>query len=135
MIFIRRFKDSDLKDLKDLLSKVDIDIKDSNANELIYLSFEDENIIGAIKTKRKKDLWILEYIYIAHEWRNNKIGDGLLKVMIDKLDRNKVKRLYFPEINGYLIKNGFKENEENILEIDIEDFFKHKCSCGDVNEI
>ena len=67
--------------------------------------------------------------------RNNKIGDGLLKVVIDKLDREEVKKLYFPEMNTYLIKNGFKENSENILEVDIEEFFKRKCSCGDVNEV
>lgn len=131
MIVLREFRSDDLKRLKNLLEFENIEPCLPNSNELIYLSFSDENLIGAIKVNNIEDIWILDYIYIIEKWRNKKIGDGILRVIIDKLDKKKIKKLYFPKRNNYLIKRGFKINKDNRLELDIENFFKDACSsCG-----
>lgn len=135
MIVIRKFKNSDLEDLKELLEEVNIKAEDANLDDLVYLSFVDQKLIGVIRAKQKQDIWVLNYVYISKKWRNKKMGDALLRVVIDKLDRKEVKRLYFPEIDKYLIKNGFQKNSDNILELDVEGFFENKCCCGDLNEI
>lgn len=135
MIIIREFKMSDLRDASDLLKETKIEFEKPNENELIYMAFDDEKSIGLAKAKKHIDLWKLEYIYIHEDWRNNKFGDGLLRVVLDKLDREKAKKLYFNGSDEYLIKRGFTKNNDNILEVDIERFFKRKCACSDSDEI
>ena len=135
MIVIRKYKDSDLGALKDLMEGSKINVKSSDLEDLIYLSFEDEKLIGAIKVEKKDEIWYLDYIYIDKGYRNSKIGDGLLRVAIDKLEKNGVKTLYFSSFDGYLMKRGFKKNKDHKLELDVENFFKAKCSCGEQNEV
>lgn len=135
MIVLREFKKEDLEKLKIMLQSEDMKVEIPNSNELIYMSISDEELMGAIKVNQNEDIWTLDYIYIAEKWRNQMIGDGILRVMIDKLDRKKVKSLYFQNIDQYLIKRGFKINEDNILELDVENFFGDTCSCCDGCEV
>lgn len=135
MIVIRRFKDKDLNDLKNLLVDSNIEEESPSEDDFIYVVFEDEAIIGAVKAHEKNDIWVLDYLYIDSDWRNKKIGDGLLRVILDKLDRGKITTLYFYGFDGYLVKRGFKKNEDDILEIDVENFFKEGCSCGDRDDV
>lgn len=135
MIVLREFKKEDLEKLTTMLQSEDIKVELPNSNELIYMSISDDELMGAIKVNENEDIWTLDYIYIAEKWRNQMIGDGLLRVMIDKLDRNKVKSLYFKDIDQYLIKRGFEKNDDNILELDVENFFGDTCSCCDGCEV
>ena len=135
MLVLRKFKNEDIDKLSDMLKAEDIKVDIPKSNEMIYLSFSDEELMGAIKVKYDQDIWILDYLYIAEKWRNEKIGDGLLRVMVDKLDKKKIKTLYFLGENKYLIKRGFEENEDKILELDIENFFKDTCSSCDNCEV
>lgn len=135
MIIIRKFKNNDLENLRELIEELKIEVKSPSIDDLIYLSFEDDKLIGAVKADEEKGVWNLNYIYIHRDFRNTKIGDGLLRVVIDNLERQGVKSLYFSNIDHYLMKRGFKENKENILELDVENFFNHKCSCGIKDEV
>lgn len=135
MIVLREFKKEDLEKLRTMLQSEDIKVELPSSSELIYMSISDDELMGAIKVNENEDIWTLDYIYIAEKWRNQMIGDGLLRVMIDKLDRNKVKSLYFKDIDQYLIKRGFEKNDDNILELDVENFFGDTCSCCDGCEV
>ena len=135
MIVLRKFKKEDLEKLTTMLQSEDIKVELPSSSELIYMSISDDELMGAIKVNENENIWTLDYIYIAEKWRNQMIGDGLLRVMIDKLDRNKVKSLYFKDIDQYLIKRGFEKNNENMLELDVENFFGDTCSCCDGCEV
>lgn len=135
MIVIRRFKDSDLENLKELIYELNSKVKAINVEDLIYLAFEDEKLIGAIKLREKEKLWSLDYLYMDTKSRNGAIGDGLLRVAIDKLDKNGSERLYFYGRNQYLINKGFKEVTDNNLVLDVSKFFNNKSCCGDKDEL
>lgn len=136
MIVLRKFKNSDLENIKELFENQNPDIFEVKFDETIYLALTDEKLIGAIQLEQDNEIWTLDYIFICEEWRNKKIGDGLLRAMLDKLDKNKVQKLIFNGKNPYLLKKGFKENKDNILEINISDFFEKQSSCcGNNNEI
>lgn len=135
MIIIRRLKDRDIEDLRDLLNSLNSKDKNVNLGDLIFLAFEDEKLIGAIKTSEKEKLWYLDYLYVDFKSRNKSIGDGLLRVAIDKLDKNEIEKIYFNGRNKYLLNKGFKENLDKQLVLDIDNFFKNKTCCGDKGEL
>lgn len=136
MIVLRKFKSSDLENIKELFRDEHNEIFKLNLNGIIYLALVEEKIVGAIQVEQIQNTCTLNYIYIDKKWRNQKIGDGLLKVLVDKLDKSNVKKLIFNSIDPYLMKKGFEEKEDNILELDIENFFNKQCSCcGNADEI
>lgn len=134
MIVLRKFKIDDLKNLEELFKGNNIEVNLPNQSELIYLGLLDHELIGAIKANEKEGIWTLDYIYIEERWRNQSIGDGLLRVIIDNLDKKEIKRLYCSQINQYLIKKGFEEYKDDMIYLNIEGFFNNRC-CGDKNEI
>ncbi len=136
MIVLRKFQNNDLKNIEELLKDQDSDKFKLKTDRTIYLALVDEELIGAIQIQQDSEISILDYLFINEKWRNRKIGDGLLRAMIDKLDKNQVKSLEFYGMDSYLIKRGFKENMDNTLSIDVENFFNDGCSSyGNSDEI
>ncbi len=135
MIIIRKFKDSDLENLRDLICELNFEVNSVDQGDLIYLAFEDEKLIGVIKASESEKLWYLDCLYMATKSRNRSIGDGLLRVAIDKLEKNGVESLYFNGENQYLTDKGFKENTDKQLVLDVKNFFNNKSCCGDIDEL
>lgn len=130
MIFLRRYRYKDLNDLEGLLGGTGIESKELEDDDLLYLCFIDEGLVGAIRANLEEEDYFLKYLFVAKDYRDQMLGDGLLRVVIDRLERQGLKRLYYRGFDGYLIKRGFREKGEGLLEIDIENFFKAGCGCG-----
>ena len=131
MIFLRKYKDEDLRTLESLLEGTRIE---SGEEDLLYLCFIDEDLVGAIGVDLEEEDYFLRYIFVAENYRNEMLGDGLLRVVIDRLERQGLRSLYYRGRDGYLLKRGFEEKEDGLLEIDVENFFKGGCGCG-ANEV
>ena len=62
MIILREYKENDLEDIKDILSKENV--MDFNLDGIIYVLLEDNKILGVGKTSLEKDKYFLKYLII-----------------------------------------------------------------------
>ncbi len=128
MIILREYKENDLEDIKDILSKENV--MDFNLDGIIYVLLEDNKILGVGKTSLEKDKYFLKYLIIKEEERRNGLGDGLIRAILYKLQNNNIDKLYFKGNNKFLLSKGFKNEIKNEFYLDIDSFFNSGCNCS-----
>lgn len=128
MIILREYKENDLEDIKDILSKENV--IDFNLDGIIYVLLEDNKILGVGKTSLEKDKYFLKYLIIKEEERRNGLGDGLIRAILYKLQNNNIDKLYFKGNNKFLLSKGFKNEIKNEFYLDIDSFFNSGCNCS-----
>ncbi|MTI70227.1 MAG: GNAT family N-acetyltransferase [Firmicutes bacterium] len=137
-------KEKDIQKLETFVknSKSKLTIDDILSNDLIYIMLIGEKIIGVTGAMMYDDKSLLNLIIIIKEERNGKLGDALLRSILNKLEKEGIKKVYSKVISKFLIKEGFKKikpttkllNElsikENtdILECNLETFFSKCCN-------
>lgn len=134
MLVIRQYKESEIEDIKQLL--ISENIQDVEINGMIFIMIEDEDIIGVCKIEIENHSGNLKYLVIKEGKRKQNLGDGLLRGILNKLDNQDIKKVYYKENNTYFIKRGFNLNQDNKIELNISEFFSGGCKCpGECNEV
>ena len=134
MLEIRQFKESEVQQIEDILLKEKINDLELNKNTIVVV--EDRIVLGVCRYVVENDNSWLKYLIVKENNRGELLGDGLLRTVLNKLDLQGVKRIYYSNIDTYLIKKGFKENDKGLLELNISEFFSVGCKCsGNCNEI
>ncbi len=106
-------------------------IEDLNLDGIVYVVIDDRDLVGVGKTKSKDEKWLLEYVVIRDDKRNQSLGDALLRAILNKLYNQGIEYIYYKTDNKYLMKKGFVLNDDNMLELNIPEFFSKGCnSCG-----
>lgn len=127
MIILREYKEEDLKEVKPILKEEKIE--DFSFEGIIYVVLDNENLIGIGQTEIEDEKYFLRYLIIEKDERKMGFGDGLLRAILFKLENKNIDKLYYRGKDEYLLKKGFKKAEEDILFIDIKDFFNRVCNC------
>lgn len=134
MLVIREYKESEIQDIKKFL--ISENIQELEINGMIFIMIEDKDIIGVCKIEIENHSGNLKYLVIKEDMRKQRLGNGLLRAIINKLDNQDIKKVYYKENNTYLKKNGFNLNQDNQLELNISEFFSGGCKCsGECNEV
>lgn len=134
MLVLREYMKNEIQEIKELL--ISEKVEDLNLNEMIYIMIEDNIIIGVSKVEIENNNGNLKYLVIKEASRGQDLGNGLLRGILNKLDNNGVEKIYYKEMDSYLIKKGFYLNEKNQLELNISEFFNNGCQCsGKCNEV
>jgi N-acetylglutamate synthase-like GNAT family acetyltransferase len=134
MLVIREYKESETQDIKKFL--ISEHIRDLEINGMIFIMIEDKDIIGVCKMEMRNYGGNLKYLVIKEDKRKQKLGNGLLRGILNKLDNQDIEKVYYRENNSYLIKNGFYLNPEGQLELNVSEFFSGGCKCpGECNEV
>lgn len=140
MIQIRPMKKSDKQNLLDMLRKDGIDCEAVfNGDKSHYVVEDSDEIVGfsSYEVINNEQARLLN-IYIRKQDRGFKLGDGLLRGVLNQLDRLKINKVFVTstiETNGFFISEGLvvsneihAENEgELIFQIELPDFFKKPC--------
>lgn len=123
----------DFDKVKSILDTEEIEII-LKTNQIIYVLEENNDIIGACQAAVHDKYAVLDYLIIKNDYRNKGYGDGLLRSILNYLLNNEVQKVYYPYINNYLIKIGFKIiNNKNEIKHEIKNEFKDEfleCNLG-----
>ena len=102
-----------------------------------YILIIEEEIVGLSKVEFYDRIGILKYVAISKDQTGDNLGDALLKSIFNYCLNNDVHKIYYPTLDSYLIKVGFKESknhlevenetQEFLLEIDLDKFFTTPC--------
>jgi amino-acid N-acetyltransferase len=107
----------------------------------------EDTLVGYGSLDIADELAIIRCVYIAHNYRNQGLGDGLVRALINYADRRAVKRIYIfsdREID-YFKRFGFKyissdqcdikivgayntnsDDYSYIMELDIDEYFNSR---------
>lgn len=128
--------------VKELLNNNNIEYE-INPESIIYTMEENNIVLGAVQARVIDRYAILDYILIDKKFRGNKLGDGLLRSILNYINKNNIKYIYCNYNNNFFINEGFEKidyketpeevkNEitsDNILMCNIESFFSSGCHC------
>ena len=129
MLEIRGYKEDEIQQIKDILNKEKINDLKINS-DLILIVSEDNAVLGLCSVEIKNSEYWLKHLIIKEDSRGQELGDGLLRTMLNKLDLQGIKSLYYKDIDSYLVEKGFIKNEKGFLELNISDFFTNGCTCS-----
>ncbi len=119
-----------------ICNKLNYEISNSSINYII----EDNNIIvGACNFDIKSDHAIINFLIIDKNRRREKLGDGLLRSVLNYCLLSGITKALFIGDNQFFLSNGFSytnkewllyvlKDSDTILECDIEKFFNKGCS-------
>lgn len=127
MIVLREYQDEDLENINSILEEENI--IDQNVEPIIYVVLDHKYLIGVGKVQLEYNKNFLKYLVIKKEERKMGFGDALIRAILFKLANSNEDKLYFKGNNEYLLKKGFKKEKENLLTLDINDFFDNACNC------
>lgn len=134
MLELREYKETEIQQIEDIL--LEEKINDLELNKNIIVVVEDNIVLGLCKFEIENENSWLKYLIIKKSNRGQYLGDGLLRTVLNKLDLQGIEKMFYNDMDLYLIKKGFKENKEGILELNISEFFSIGCKCpGKANEI
>lgn len=134
MLILRRYTLDEVDKIRILLYKEGI--KDFALDGIVYIVKDNEDLVGVGKAKLINNKWELNYLVISEDKRNQKLGDALLRALLNNLYNQGIDVIYSKLNNSYLLKKGFIINTNNELELNIPDFFSKGCnSCGGCNEL
>lgn len=127
MIVLREYQDKDLECVNYILAQENI--IDSNQQAIIYVVLDHKDLIGVARVESQCSKNFLKYLVIKKEERKMGFGDALIRAILFKLANSNEDKVYFKGNNEYLLKKGFKKEKENLLTLDINDFFDNACNC------
>ena len=137
MLIARPIKtDEEIKKSNEILEQYDI--KDSSKNKNIkYILIIDGEIVGISRVDIHGTNGVLKYVAIDKKETKDDLGDALLRSIFNYCLNNNVDKVYYKEVNEYLLKKSFVENNKMIdingeekefaLEIDLNTFFTAPC--------
>lgn len=141
MILIRKLKSEEEKIA--LENFKDYDIIDNGISESSYFVLEDDSKIeGICNFVVNNDKYVLiNYIIIKEDRRGEKLGDSILRALLNYCLNRGINKAYYQGTCEYLVKKGFKKSDIEInqfkdylnndkyviLECDIEEFFSKGC--------
>ncbi|MBU5437585.1 GNAT family N-acetyltransferase [Tissierella sp. MSJ-40] len=137
MLVLREINESEIYLITGLLKDENI-VNNITNNDIIYVMYDNERIIGAAKATIVKDYGIFDYLLIIKDQRGSNLGDGLLRALLNKLNSIGIKQIFYSSENNYLLKKGFEYSiDSNLkLQIHIPTFLNRSCkSCGDLNDL
>lgn len=129
MLEIRGYKEDEIQQIKDILKKEKINDLKINS-DLILIVVEDNIVLGLCSVGINNSEYWLKHLIIKEDSRGQELGDGLLRTMLNKLDLQGVKKIYYKNIDSYLVKKGFIKNNKGFLELNILEFFTDGCTCS-----
>lgn len=134
MLVLRNYNYENKKELKKLL--IEEGIEDLELDGIIYIVLDNDLLIGASKVTEECNKWILQYIVIKDEFRGQKLGDGLLRAVLNKIVNQGIKEVFFKSTDPFLINRGFIQTNNNEIKLDLENFFNKECKgCEKLNEL
>lgn len=134
MLILRSYKIDECNEIRNILIREGI--KDLELEDVIYVVLDNDDLIGVAKAKSIDNRYMLEYLVIREDKRNQNLGESLLRAILSKLLNQGVNIVYSKLNNNYLLKKGFIINNDNLLELNISNFFDRGCNnCGGCNEL
>ena len=134
MLEFRGYKEDEVQQINDIL--INEGINEMKLSDKILVVVEDNIVLGLCKVEIRNLNSKLKYLIIKENSRGQRLGDGLLRTIINKLDLQGIEKMFYDKIDLYLLRKGFMENKDGILELNISEFFKVGCKCsGKSNEI
>lgn len=134
MLILRSYKIDEYNEIRNILIREGI--KDLELEDIIYVVLDNDDLVGVAKAKSIDTRYMLEYLVIREDKRNQNLGDALLRAILSKLLNQGVNIVYSKLNDSYLLKKGFIINNDNLLELNISDFFDRGCNdCGGCNEL
>ena len=134
MLILRSYKIDEYNEIRNILIREGI--KDLELEDIIYVVLDNDDLVGVAKAKSIDTRYMLEYLVIREDKRNENLGDALLRAILSKLLNQGVNIVYSKLNDSYLLKKGFIINNDNLLELNISDFFDRGCNnCGGCNEL
>lgn len=117
-------------------NKVANDISHSSIN---YIIEDNCKIVGGCNFDISSGYSIINFLIIDEDRRGEKLGDGLLRSILNYCLINGITKAFFIGENQYFLSKGFSyaskalipdilKDSVTILECDIEEFFKKGCS-------
>lgn len=134
MLILRSYKIDEYNEIRNILIREGI--KDLELEDIIYVVLDNDDLVGVAKAKSIDTRYMLEYLVIREDKRNQNLGDALLRAILSKLLNQGVNIVYSKLNDSYLLKKGFIINNDNLLKLNISDFFDRGCNnCGGCNEL
>lgn len=129
MLVLRKYQLNEVEEIKEILKNEGI--RDLIFEGIIYVVIDNDSLVGVGKAIETNNKWMLKYLVIRKERRNQGFGDALLRAILNKLRNQGISVIFCRLNNPYLIKKGFIVNDEKELELNIENFFSIGCNgCG-----
>lgn len=110
MIFIRQASTADILGIKQILSRVNLstDVEDYIENFMVMEM--DGSIVATAGLEIYEDVAVLRSVAVAPEYQNQRLGDGVVRAMINFADRRNIRRLYLftNTAESFFKKIGFR---------------------------
>ncbi|SCG83346.1 hypothetical protein DW1_1776 [Proteiniborus sp. DW1] len=142
MIVVRKTINlEEIEFVANILNKNNMEINISKSS-ICFIIEDNSAIVGGCSLITNYDYAIIDFLIIDEKRRGEKLGDGLLRGVLNYCLRRNISKAYFIGHNQYLIKKGFCEvdknireiilgttmNSDTVLECDVEEFFNKDCS-------
>ena len=117
MLEFRGYKEDEVQQINDIL--INEGINEMKLSDKILVVVEDNIVLGLCKVEIRNLNSKLKYLIIKENSRGQRLGDGLLRTIINKLDLQGIEKMFYDKIDLYLLRKGFMENKDGILELNI----------------
>lgn len=112
-------------------------ISDPLDNETIHvIVYEDKEPIACGRMLMNEDNFVFDNIYVIEEKRNAKIGDFVLRLLIERADLMCAEKVYLkssPRSKEFFVRFGFEDVKEEgtdyDLYLDIKKYLNRKSCC------
>lgn len=147
MITIRKATSDDKSRMHEILNSADFDeYCFENLTEHTMVVELENNIVGWGALDIVDNLALMKFVYILPDYRNQGLGDGLVRALINYADRRGVKNVYILSQYEYFKRFGFKQvagsecdkkvlekysinvKDQFIMKLNVDDFF-NGCHC------
>lgn len=118
---------SDYIDCKNFIEKFNSNIKVLE-NDIIFIINDEKQKKGYIIISKQNENFYIKLLYVLKEFRENYLGDGLLRTSLNFLLLHNIKIVKYYGICTYLQNKGFDIKKDYMI-CNIENFFcKNKCN-------
>ncbi len=136
MIQIRMMKQSDIKPVDQMLKETQMNFEQLKLKvDHCYIVEDGNNVCGIagyeLADEHKAEMC---YMFVRHEDRGFKLGDGLFRAILNHLDHQKVTQVYIKSeenTDGFFVAEGLeiamKTGEKLVFKAELPDFFNKPC--------
>jgi len=149
LITIRKATFEDKYKIQEVINNTDFaQFCPANLTEHTLVVELENTIVGCGNLDIIEDLALIKFVYIIPKYRNQGLGDGLVRALINYADRRNVKKIYIicDDKSEYFKRFGFKYvaatkcnrkvyeshsrniKDQFIMELDVDEFF-NSCHC------
>lgn len=105
-----------------------ITLNEETMNNMMIVE-EGSTIIGFANYVIKDEEYWIDHLYIEPSFRKRKIGDGLIRALLNLMDRRSIRTVFMKLPTGfaaYLTVDSYKK-DESIYTATLPDFFEKPC--------